>query len=183
MSTKAEIYRQLSELYAQLSELEAPTADRVQPPAPRLGRRVAELGVSVARIGSRPDRPPVGHTIYLVKDIFTTRDDWVEGYPIPAGDTGDSGQLFGAVLGFDGKLVQGKEMRFWPDGFDKLGDPAYKGGVLERAKASGWANLPLVGERGPWCWCPPGPAEVVCGGGLPDGQHVSIFAVWQAVRV
>ncbi len=207
MSTKAEIYRQLSDLLAQLAELEAPTADRVQPPAPRLGRWVTELGVSVARIGSRPDRPIVGNTIYLVKDIFTTRDgQWVGkgnapdsiddremGYLMPAEVLPGSAHLFGAVLGFDGKLVAGKEMRFWSDGFDKLGDPTYRGGALERTSPRGWANLPLVGEgsgysssageQGPWCWCPQGPAEVVCGGGLPDRQRISIFAVWQAVRV
>ena len=55
---------------------------------------------------------------------------------------------------------------------------------------SGWANLDIYarydhtrGERGPWCWCPAGAADVVTGGGLPGmGWHVSTFAVWQAER-
>lgn len=35
---------------------------------------------------------------------------------------------------------------------------------------------------GPWCWVPFGlPAEVMCGGGMPAKQHISVFVVWQAV--
>ncbi|MCB0159138.1 MAG: hypothetical protein KDD83_13470, partial [Caldilineaceae bacterium] len=34
----------------------------------------------------------------------------------------------------------------------------------------------------PWCWAPSGAADVVCGAGLPAKNHISTFAVWQAVK-
>ena len=38
----------------------------------------------------------------------------------------------------------------------------------------------LLSARGAWCWCPQGASDVVWGGGLPEGNHISTFAVWQA---
>jgi hypothetical protein len=64
--------------------------------------------------------------------------------------------------------------------------------TLYSAPKSGWANLPMVGssgyalergESGPWCWCPMGAAEVVCGGGMPNHEHISTFAVWQMFKL
>jgi hypothetical protein len=72
-----------------------------------------------------------------------------------------------------------------------LGEPTYDNYVHRLTKErSGWANIvtgpgssfvPERNESGPWCWAPPGAAEVVCGGGLPANLHISFFVVWQAV--
>ncbi len=69
--------------------------------------------------------------------------------------------------------------------------PDYNGFVqMPVNPKSGWANIPMaegsnfdpdIGEKGPWCWMPSGPAEVVCGGGMPLKNHISTFIVWQAM--
>jgi hypothetical protein len=193
-------------------EPEEPTEPH--PPTPpvvvrRLGEWVEPLNVQIRTIAERPDQP-TGDLIYLVKDIFTTRDGswepsnqrgsisaWArEAYLKPWGapdyfdDAGADHHLFAAVIGLDGQLMRDKEILFWSDGFEKLGDPAYQGYVHRQTKShSGWANIisgpgsnfvPERGERGPWCWAPAGAAEVVCGGGMPANEHVSFFVVWQA---
>lgn len=180
--------------------------------AVRLGEWVEPFNLTVKRIHERPDQPS-GEVVYLLKDLFTTRDgswdpantpgavsQWArEAYLKPLGspnyfdDAGADHHLFAAVIGLDGNLIPNAEIRFWSDGFEKLGDPAYTGYVTQRTKQhSGWANVVLFGsssyvpergERGPWCWAPVGAAEVVSGGGMPAKQHVSMFAVWQAVKV
>jgi hypothetical protein len=109
--------------------------------------------------------------IYVVKDIFTTRngswepldqtgsipqwarDEYLKPFDAPDyfDDAGGDHHLFAAVIGLDGKLVRGQEIIYWSDGFDMLGDPEYDN------------------------------YEVVCGGGLPANNHISFFVVWQAV--
>ena len=162
---------------------------------------------------------PAGDYVYLIKDIFTTRDgswdpknvyggvdQWArDTYLKPFGDpeyfddAGADHHLFAAILDKDGKLLKNMDMLYWSDGFAQLGNPAYNGYVqgsngfrYPRTKErSGWANIvmdpgsnyvPERGEMGPWCWVPFGlPAEVMCGGGMPAKQHISVFVVWQAV--
>jgi hypothetical protein len=166
--------------------------------------------LSIESLEQRPDQPS-GDTIHMVKDVFTTRDgvwqpsteigsinDWaVADYLRPLGapdyfdDAGGAHHLFAAILGQDGQLIRNAEIRFWSDGFAQLGNPNYQGYVVRQTKEhSGWINIPLEpgsaympsrGERGPWCWAPAGPSEVVCGGGMPYKLHVSMFVVWQAV--
>ena len=172
---------------------------------------VTSFNVSLRGIDARPDKPQ-GDVIYLIKDVFTTRDgswepssvpgslpQWArDAYLKPFGapdyfdDAGGDHHLFAAVIGLDGKLMRNQEILYWSDGFGKLGDPSYTGYVRRQTKErSGWANIitgpgssfvPERGESGPWCWAPAGPAEVVCGGGMPAKWHVSFFVVWQAVK-
>lgn len=148
---------------------------------------------------------------YALTDLFTTRDGnwepsnafgsvdtWARekylkplGHPAYFDDAGGATHLFAAIIGLDGQLLRGQQIVFWSDGLAKLADVTYQGYITQYTKErSGWANLPLSpssnyipdrGETGPWCWCPSGAADVVVGGGLPANQHVSIFAVWQAV--
>jgi hypothetical protein len=170
------------------------------------------LNVGIKSIAERPDRPAAGDVIYVIKDVFTTRDGswdpsdkmgsvdaWArDAYLKPFGapdyfdDAGADHHIFAHVLGLDGKPIPEAEIVFWSDGFDKLGDPNYTGWVTRLTKPhSGWANIPVEagsnfvperGESGPWCWTPRGAAEVFCGGGMPAKNHVSFFVVWQAVR-
>ena len=123
------------------------------------------------------------------------RDDYLK--PMGADDyfddAGGDHHLFAAVIGLDGKLTPAKEVLYWSDGFEMLGDPGYTAYIHRRTKdGSGWANIvigpgssyvPERDESGPWCWAPEGAAEVVCGGGLPANHHISFFVVWQAVNV
>jgi hypothetical protein len=177
----------------------------------RLGTWVDELGLQIKGLADRPDRP-AGDTVYLIKDVFTTRDgsweptavygsidQWArEAYLKPVGDpeyfddAGADHHLFAAILDLEGRLVKSFPITYWSDGFAMLGDPTYAGYATQFTKEkSGWGNLvmgpsssyvPERGEHGPWCWMPQGlPAEVMCGGGMPAKQHVSVFVVWQAV--
>lgn len=150
---------------------------------------------------------------YYLKDLFTTRDGAWEPSDKPGSvdlwarvrylkpmnapdyfdDAGASTHLFAAVIGLDGQLVRGQQIVFWSDGLGQLANPAYQKYITQYTKEkSGWCNLfmapsssyvPERGESGPWCWCPAGAADVVVGGGLPARQHISTFAVWQAVKV
>ena len=140
------------------------------------------------------------------KNVYGGVDQWArDTYLKPTGnpeyfdDAGADHHLFAAILDKDGKLLKNMDMLYWSDGFAQLGNPAYNGYVqgsngfrYPRTKErSGWANIvmdpgssyvPERGEMGPWCWAPFGlPAEVMCGGGMPAKQHVSVFVVWQAV--
>ena len=103
-------------------------------------------------------------------------------------DAGADHHLFARVLDSAGRpILRNNLIRYWSDGFEKLGDPGYTGYVHATPKhQSGWANQPMFnsfnpdrGERGAWCWCPEGASDVVVGGGMPNNQHVSFFAVWQ----
>ncbi|MBV7335674.1 hypothetical protein KFU94_47000 [Chloroflexi bacterium TSY] len=182
----------------------------------RIGDWATRLNITVRPISERPDAFDViaetdSDVVFLLKDLFTTRDgsweqseipgavpDWAREYLRPLGapdyfdDAGGDRHLFAAVIGLDGQLLKGHQIRFWSDGFAKLGDPSYTDYIYRKTKEhSGWINIPIgpgssfVPERneaGPWCWAPEGASDVVCGGGLPANQHISTFAVWQAVR-
>lgn len=169
---------------------------------------VDQFNVTVRSLDDRPDDPE-GDIVYVVKDIFTTRDGSWEATDLPGGcpqwardaylkpwgapdyfdDAGADHNLFALVLDVDGNPIKGKGIIFWSDGFDKLGDSAYEDYTMRETKqGSGWANIPVfnhyapdLDEVGAWCWAPFGPAEVVQGGGLPWNRHISTFAVWQAV--
>lgn len=209
-----------------------PTPPTPEPPTPtptpsapvitrRMGTWVNTLNLNYKKLEDRPDKPKVDNVVYMLKDVFTTRDgswepsdiyggvdQWArDAYLKPFGDpeyfddAGADHHLFAAILDVDGKLLKNMDMLYWSDGFDKLGDPSYDGYAVgsngfryPRTKdKSGWANIPMDGgssyvpergETGPWCWTPVGlPAEVMCGGGMPAKNHVSMFAVWQAVPV
>ena len=176
-----------------------------------ISRWATDFNVTIKKCEERPDRP-TGDVIYRVVDLFTTHNgSWEPGdalgavpqwarakYLRPLGatdyfdDAGGDHHIFAKVLDLDGKpILRDNLIRLWSDGFDKLGDPAYRGYVTMTPKRiSGWANQPLFnsfsperGERGAWCWCPEGASDVVAGGGLPNNQHISFFAVWQAEPV
>ncbi len=202
------------------TEKEEPVAppDEETPPSPvvEIERRVSEwipgYNITMQPISARPDHPQA-EVVYVVKDIFTTRNgswepislpgsvpQWArDSYLKPVGspdyfdDAGGDHHLFAAVIGLDGKLQRGQEILYWSDGFEQLGDPEYQGFVRRYTKEqSGWANIitgpgssfvPERNESGPWCWAPAGAAEVVCGGGMPANHHISFFVVWQAVQV
>lgn len=222
--TLAELNKGLAATYALIAEeLEAlidldeipidptpqPDDEDPQPAAQqRLGQWIAPLHLTVRRVQDRPDHPtPKNGIIYLLQDLFTTRDgSWeqsdkpgsIDGWAVPYltknfDDAGAATHLFAAVIGLDGQLVSGQHIVFWSDGIDKLADPNYQKYITQYSKErSGWCNLfiapsssyaPERGESGPWCWCPAGASDVVCGGGLPNRLHISTFAVWQAVKV
>lgn len=197
------------------TEGETPDEGEERPaPTIKVEQRISEwaehYNIEVKSLAERPDSPS-GDILYLVRDIFTTRNgswepvdlpgsvpQWArDDYLKPVGaadyfdDAGGDHHLFAAVIGLDGKLVRGQEILFWSDGFDVLADPDYNAYVRRATKErSGWANIitgpgssfvPERGESGPWCWAPAGAAEVVCGGGLPANHHISFFVVWQAV--
>jgi hypothetical protein len=177
------------------------------------------MNLKVRGIAERPDALPASDVVYLIKDVFTTRDgqwepssiygsidQWArDSYLKPFGDpeyfddAGADHHLFTAIIGLDGKLQKNADILYWSDGFGMLGDPNYDGYAVGSVGAryprtkerSGWGNIPMEGgssyvpergESGPWCWTPKGlVAEVMCGGGMPAKQHISIFVVWQAV--
>lgn len=198
---------------------EAPATEPSTPPVsgpsgPSVDTRISEwvslYNVTIKPLASRPDRV-TGDVVYLVKDLFTTRNGSWEPVALPGSvpqwarddylkpsnapdcfeEAGGDHHLFAAVIGLDGKLISGQEILYWSDGFEMLGDRGYNGYVHRLTReGSGWANIvtgpgssyvPARGESGPWCWAPAGAAEVVCGGGLPANHHISFFVVWQAV--
>ena len=169
-----------------------------------------KFNIKIVPCEQRPDKPS-GEIVYRIKDLFTTRNgswepsndygslpQWArDAYLKPSGapdyfdDAGADHSLFALVLGLDGKPVKTEILvRFWSDGFDKLGDPGYAGYVRSTPKpGSGWAKndiwnnfKPEAGQQGAWCWCPDGAADVALGGGMPNNHHVSTFVVWQAER-
>lgn len=178
----------------------------------REGSWVQPLGLRVKRIVDRPDAPlRTAQVLYVVKDIFTVAsgswdvsgayggvDQWARDAYLKAGNDplyiqagGGDHHLFGMVLGLDGLPVKNQTFQFWSDGFEKLGDKGYSMTVVSAQEPSGWVNFPIskgsvyntANTQGPWCWCPSGASEVVTGGGLPDGHHVSTFVVWEAMKI
>ncbi len=197
---------------------EAEGSEPSEPAAPALvSQRISEwakqMNLVSRSLDERSDAPAddTGY-VYVVKDIFTTRNGswevdelpyslpiWARmsylrpwGAPDYFDDAGADHHLFAAVIGPDGNLLPNHKVYFWSDGFEKLGDPSYSGFIERTTKHhSGWTNIPIgpssafwpgEGQSGPWCWAPEGAAEVIQGGGLPGKQHVSTFVVWQAVR-
>ena len=167
---------------------------------------VNNYNMQIVDISARPDGP-TGDDVYVVKDIFTTRNGSFEPSAEPGAipqwardaylkpeflEAGADHHLFAAVLDEEGNFIKGQPIRYWSDGLAKLGDADYDGYVREQTKeSSGWANMfmaggssfvPERGESGPWCWAPEGAAEVVCGGGLPANHHISTFVVWQKMK-
>jgi hypothetical protein len=196
-----------------------PINERPAPPAkptplPTVETRISEwistYNVSIKPISARPDHP-TGNVVYMVRDMFTTRNGSWEPMDLPGSvpqwardeylkplnapdvfdDAGGDHHLFAAVIGLDGQLIREQEILFWSDGFERLGEADYDGYINRMTKVrSGWANVvtgpgssyvPERGESGPWCWAPNGVSEVVCGGGLPSNHHISFFVVWQAI--
>lgn len=172
-----------------------------------ISKWATDLNVVVRKCEDRPDQP-AGDTVYRLVDLFTThsgswepadrvgsvpqwaRDRYLRPFGAPDyfDDAGADHNLFARVLDAAGQPIVRRDLiRFWSDGFDKLGDPGYADYIHATPKEqSGWANQPMFnsfsparGERGAWCWCPEGAADVVVGGGMPDNQHISFFAVWQ----
>jgi hypothetical protein len=121
------------------------------------------------------------------------RDDYLKPFGAPDyfDAAGADHHIFAAVLGEDGELIRFKGIIYWSDGFENINDPTYDKYVYnETVEGSGWINhdigpgsnyFPDQGQSGPWCWMPTGGSETICGGGLPYNNHVSTFAVWQAV--
>ncbi len=172
-----------------------------------ISRWATQLNVVVRKCEDRPDKPE-GNSVYRLVDFFTTHNgswepanrfgavsEWArDKYLRPLGapdyfdDAGADHHMFARVLDREGRpIVQHDLIRYWSDGFEKLGDPNYSGFIHATPKdKSGWANQPMFnsfnpdrGEHGPWCWCPEGAADVIVGGGMPNNQHISFFAVWQ----
>jgi hypothetical protein len=168
------------------------------------------LNVRIVRCEDRPDKPAGDTVYRVVDLFTTRDGSWegknqsVPGAtpswardkylrPLNAPDYFDDGgadhHIFARVLDLNGQPVTSDGLiRFWSEGIEKLGDPSYHGFLSMTPKPkSGWANQPVFNhfnpdrhESGAWAWCPQGAADVVVGGGLPNNQHVSFFAVWQA---
>ena len=174
----------------------------------RITQWADSMHLSVKTIAERPDTTS-GDVEYVIKDVFTTRaGSWEvtsDRYSVPqwAKDAYLSGafqkayertNLYAAVIGLDGQYVMGQEIVYWTGGLGKLTDlGSTTWNVLKTNEAPGWATMVLFGSSsydaaggnaGPWCFAPnkPLPAEVLCGGGLPNGEQVSTFVVWQAVK-
>jgi hypothetical protein len=156
-------------------------------------------------VETRPDwrTPAAGDPVYVLRDLWPqvngSADSWPQwardAYLKPWGDpcnndsAGGDTHLFAVALraGDACGAEQVKSFIAWTGGFDKLGDPSYTGYVGRTADRShGWVNwfdpngyYPDQSQRGPWCWCPWGWADVVDGGGLPYNRHVSWFGVWE----
>jgi hypothetical protein len=97
------------------------------------------------------------------------------------------------VLDEEGKPLSTQDLVIcWSDGLHLLGENNFDQHIkmtMTPKSRSGWGNQPIWnsfgperGETGAWAWCPHGAADVVVGGGLPNNQHVSWFAVWQRER-
>ena len=176
----------------------------------RISDWAQKFNLTIKRCEERPDHPQ-GEIVYRVKEVFTTLlgswdpssdygaiPQWArDAYLKPWGaddyleEGGTDHNLFALVLDLQGQPIKtGIQIRYWPDGFTKLGDAGYGGYLrIDPKPRSGWANIdiwsnfsPEGGEQGAWSWCPEGAADVVVGGGMPNNHHVSTFAVWQAER-
>lgn len=140
----------------------APTIER------RLGAWVGPMNLSIKTIAERPDHPTVGpdDVIYVIKDVFTTRDSswepsniyggidqWArDAYLKPLGDpeyfddAGADHHLFTLILDLNGNKLKNHELLYWSDGFDKLGDPTYDG----YARGSGDHRYPITKDKSGW---------------------------------
>ena len=168
---------------------------------------VIESNILVREMETRPDWrvPGPGGYVHILRDLWPqvngsadtwpqwARDDYLKQWGDPCSNDSAGGEthLFAVVTGVEEQcgVLHNKLFIAWTDGFAKLGDPNYNGYVQARSGAPhGWVNwfdsnryFPDQGQRGPWCWCPVGAADVVDGGGLPYNRHVSWFAVWERV--
>lgn len=172
----------------------------------RISQWVIEYNGAITELADRPDSDQLqgGDVVYIIKDVFTTRDGSWEPSDVPGSipqwarddylsadfhQAGGDHNLFAAVIGLDGKFMQQKGVFYWSDGLEQLANPQYTGYVTrETDPTSGWSDIPVFagyfpdqGQQGPWCWSTVGPADVMCGGGLPYNLHISWFVVWQAM--
>ena len=138
-----------------------------------------------------------GEIVLRVKDIWTTHHGswelsdqpgsvpaWARAdYLLPLWhpqynhDGGGARHLFGAVLGERGMETSGAiHFYTYTDNRNHVAVPV---------KPSGWANIFLNGPSaipGPWAWQPANrKADLVKGGGLPGGEHISFYVVWEPV--
>lgn len=175
----------------------------------RLSRWASYYGLAIRPLPVDTDAT-IDQSPLLVKDLFTAVIDadctqespgalpeWAsEDYRIPDDATigharaGLCARLYAAVAGADGRLIPAQDMVFSRTGLEGL---HAEGGAnvihCPTDPESGWAHLvvsadsrfsPGRGQSGPWNWAPLGAAEAVCGGGIPAGRQLAIFAVWQA---
>lgn len=178
----------------------------------RISDWIRRFNIAVVRCEERPDRPDGDTVYRLKDLFTTFSGQWDpsssmgsipqwarDTYLRPWGaddyfdDAGGEQHLFARVLDLDGRPVTTTNLIIgWSDGFHLLGQPNFAQYITMRMtpkEKSGWANQPIwnkyypeQGQRGAWCWCPQGASDVVWGGGLPGGHHISTFAVWQAEK-
>lgn len=164
------------------------------------------ISPAIQKLNARvvPHQATPGQKYYRLYDFFTTQDgQWdtsAAAYSIPQwardtylrpwgapdyfDDAGGDHHLFGAI--YDPATKQTNKaaaIRYWThtDNANHTVQPV-------KIK-SGWANIvvynkfyPDKGETGAWSWRPEVagvPADVVMGGGMPYGLHVSFFATWE----
>jgi hypothetical protein len=159
----------------------------------RVSDWATQFGITIEPAIAEPGSP-----VYRVRDIFTTRDGswepsdkpgsvpiWALDYLKPPkhaqyfDDAGADHHLFGAVMGDADNLQPHGTIHFYTHTDNS-------NHADQRVKWSGWANIPIFGHSetpGPWSWYPKNRhrADVVKGGGLPGGWHVSFFVVWEIV--
>jgi len=134
------------------------------------------MNLSIKAIAERPDNPTVtpGDVVYLIKDVFTTRDSswepssvygsvdqWArDAYLKPVGDpeyfddAGADHHLFALILDLDGNKIKLHDLLYWSDGFALLGDPTYNGYAYGPGDyrypvtkdKSGWGNIVMFGS-------------------------------------
>ena len=158
-----------------------------------------KLGLSAA---PRNALPGAVHT-YELRHLFTTQTgswdpagrpydvpDWARSAYLKPGnapdyfdDAGGDHHLFARVEDESGTPISAT-IRFWSR------DGLHIDSKATGDKKSGWANIPIWstfnpdrGERGAWLWGPDGALAVADGGGLPNNEHVSSFAVWRRVAI
>jgi len=161
----------------------------------RISEWAKQFGITVEDATGAP-----GELVYRVKDIFTTRNgswepsdtpgsvpQWARdaylkpfGHPQYFDDAGADHHLFGAVMADSGALQPWGTIHYYT-----YTDNSNHADM--RVKMHGWANVPLFGHSqipGPWAWYPKNghKADIVKGGGLLGGYHVSTFVVWQLVK-
>lgn len=176
----------------------------------RISDWITKFNIKVVPCEERPDHPAGDVVYRLKDLFTTFSGQWDpsdklgslpqwarDAYLRPLGapdyfdDAGGDHNLFARVLDQDGRPIKTQDLVIgWSDGFDLLGQPNFAQFISMRMtpkEKSGWANQPIwnkywpkEGQRGAWCWCPQGASDVVWGGGLPEGNHISTFAVWQA---
>ncbi len=179
------------------------------PLARRFAQTVAAYNLSVQPLPrATPASQPA--SALVVKDLFTARIDvdcaqgapgsvpsWAtEDYRIPSAAAARRpsaeacATLYGAVCDAEGRLLPTQEILFSADGLSGLAASTPTTYNARTNDQTGWAHhvvgpegayAPARGQAGDWSWAPRGAAEAVCGGGVPMGQQLAIFAVWQAV--
>ncbi len=163
------------------------------------GIRVRTLTSPMSGRGSRP--------AYVVRDLFTVSIDlactdaevgrppeWAaKEYEIPRvkPSWGSHATLYAAVRNRDGVLIPGHKVKYARDNYDALralNDTERL--VRTTDERTLWAHLDIDDgdiystsrvQHGPWSWAPEGALEAVTGGGVPDGNHLAVFAVWEEV--